>query len=572
MIKKILSDSGNQIVMLLIFLGLGFILMLFFSLRTLRSVKNINTLYENIVDISNNTVELKDKTEYFFIFKHSDKFYETNTDESVEDVYMLRYRLQETLNTIKNNNYTDKSLSDSYIKKCNDILQKTNKIFYELITVTTEIGNKKYGLINRLNFNEKRVIQLFGSDINFTNEFLELIHLKELFFQTQNPEIKDKFILYSEKLLNQLQQVFNATDESGSKLLVDVFADYVNTFKLYIEAQNKIGTDFQYGLKYELKNSLSEMVSENSNLLSAYKNKVSDLYSNLIVRFIIFIILTLIILALVIYVLIKFFTKNFITIEQQSQIISFSGKKQNFIFTVQNYFKELIDQISILESDMKTKKNSIERLINEDFDNMPAYSEKDSLGKAIFDLHKKLKEDKQQFVEKSDKQKTEDKKNTGIALFGRILRRHVGNISTLTEELISELVHFTGSEIGGIYVREKKGDEFILNLRASYAYNEKKMIQKEIQFGEGLVGTCAVDKSTLFIDKTDENYIKIISGFGHSKPSSILISPIVVENEVFGVIELASLKLYNQDDIDFIELFAEDIAYTLSYLLASENR
>jgi putative methionine-R-sulfoxide reductase with GAF domain len=183
-----------------------------------------------------------------------------------------------------------------------------------------------------------------------------------------------------------------------------------------------------------------------------------------------------------------------------------------------------------------------------------------------------LKEGKQQFEEKSDKQKTEDKKNTGIALFGRILRRHVGNISTLTEELISELVHFTGSEIGGIYVREKKGDEFILNLRASYAYNEKKMIQKEIQFGEGLVGTCAVDKSTLFIDKTDENYIKIISGFGHSKPSSILISPIVVENEVFGVIELASLKLYNQDDIDFIELFAEDIAYTLSYLLASENR
>jgi len=98
------------------------------------------------------------------------------------------------------------------------------------------------------------------------------------------------------------------------------------------------------------------------------------------------------------------------------------------------------------------------------------------------------------------------------------------------------------------------------------------MINKEISVGEGLVGTCAVDKSTFYFDKVDEDYIKIVSGFGHASPTSLIVSPILVEDEVYGVLELGATRKFNEHDIEFIEILAEDIAYTLSYLLSTENK
>ena len=150
-----------------------------------------------------------------------------------------------------------------------------------------------------------------------------------------------------------------------------------------------------------------------------------------------------------------------------------------------------------------------------------------------------------------------------MAKFGNILRKYTEDLELLSFEIISNLVKFLNADVGGIYIYTENKK---LKLTASYAYNEKKVIENEIKEGEGLIGTCAVEKTSFYFDKMPEDEIKITSGFGKTTPSTLLIVPLVLSGGIFGVIELASLREFSEADIKFTETLGEEIASTLSYM------
>ena len=57
--------------------------------------------------------------------------------------------------------------------------------------------------------------------------------------------------------------------------------------------------------------------------------------------------------------------------------------------------------------------------------------------------------------------------------------------------------------------------------------------------GEGLVGQCAYGKQHILLTNEPSDYIEITSGLGGSKPQNILVLPIVFENKIKAVIEIA---------------------------------
>ena len=61
-----------------------------------------------------------------------------------------------------------------------------------------------------------------------------------------------------------------------------------------------------------------------------------------------------------------------------------------------------------------------------------------------------------------------------------------------------------------------------------------------------------------------KGYMKILSGLGESVPKSLLLIPLIYNDEVFGVLELASLKKINEHEREFLQNAAENIASTLS--------
>jgi len=151
----------------------------------------------------------------------------------------------------------------------------------------------------------------------------------------------------------------------------------------------------------------------------------------------------------------------------------------------------------------------------------------------------------------------------GQAEFAEVLRDVSENINIFATNIISKLVKYTKSNQGSLFIINSENEE-MLELVATYAYDRKKYINKSVEIGDGLVGTCAIEKETIFLTDIPNDYINIKSGLGGANPKSIVIVPLKLEDKIFGVIELASFNIYEEYQIKFIEKLGESIASTLS--------
>ena len=168
-----------------------------------------------------------------------------------------------------------------------------------------------------------------------------------------------------------------------------------------------------------------------------------------------------------------------------------------------------------------------------------------------------------------EKRKIEDEKrrwtNEGLAKFADILRQNNNDLEKLSTEIIKNLVYYLGANQGGLFLlNDDDKNNVYLKLISAFAYDYKKFIERTIELGDGLVGTCAVEKETIYMTDIPQDYISITSGLGGASPDSLLIVPLNMEDTVYGVIEIASFKRFEDYQIEFVEKVGQNIASTLS--------
>lgn len=186
-------------------------------------------------------------------------------------------------------------------------------------------------------------------------------------------------------------------------------------------------------------------------------------------------------------------------------------------------------------------------------------SEKDVLGNALIDMRQRLKE-------YADEEKKRQWSIEGIAKFADILRNNQENLEQLADTVIAEMIKYIDANQGAIFLLDNTKEEQVLNLIASYAWGKKKFMQQSFAIGQGLVGQCAQEQDTLFFTDVPENFIKIRSGLGEANPRCILIVPLKFNEELLGVIEIASFRVLQSFEVEFVEQLAENIAATVSIL------
>ncbi|HEY0655224.1 MAG TPA: PAS domain S-box protein [Chryseosolibacter sp.] len=194
---------------------------------------------------------------------------------------------------------------------------------------------------------------------------------------------------------------------------------------------------------------------------------------------------------------------------------------------------------------------------NFDFSFTPA-SERDELGKALISMRAKL-----QKVAADDKKRNWT--TEGLAKFADILRTDHNDVSTLTNNVLSEIVKYMQANQGSLFiVNEDDPNNHYLELVACYAWNKKKFLTKKVAPGEGLVGQAWLEKELIYLKEVPEDYIEITSGLGTSTPRTIVIVPLKIEQQVFGILELASFNDVEAHERDFLTKLAENLASTIS--------
>ncbi len=186
-------------------------------------------------------------------------------------------------------------------------------------------------------------------------------------------------------------------------------------------------------------------------------------------------------------------------------------------------------------------------------------SEHDVLGNALIEMRDNL-----QKVSEEDKRR--NWATQGEAKFGEILRLHNNDVKILCDNIITNLVKYMGANQGGLFLIQdhEEGEEAYMTLEACYAWDRKKYLEQKVMIGEGLAGQSWLEKDAIYITDVPDDYVNITSGLGDANPSSILIVPLMVNEEVYGVIEMASFKELSDFERQFVEKVAESIASTIS--------
>ncbi|WP_170885567.1 response regulator [Bacillus alkalicellulosilyticus] len=104
---------------------------------------------------------------------------------------------------------------------------------------------------------------------------------------------------------------------------------------------------------------------------------------------------------------------------------------------------------------------------------------------------------------------------------------------------LSQVSPFVNATYGVLYVINDNNELMKL---AGYAADGEDIGEEVIPFGQGLVGQCAKDNTVIYKTDLPPNYIVAKSGLGEAIPTSLLLIPIAMENNVFGVLELAKFE------------------------------
>ena len=113
-------------------------------------------------------------------------------------------------------------------------------------------------------------------------------------------------------------------------------------------------------------------------------------------------------------------------------------------------------------------------------------------------------------------------------------------LPALARTLFAELVRFLPVHQGSLYFVETLAAGERLFLAGSYA---TAGAPEQLAMGEGLVGQCASERHSLAYRDVPPGFWRIESGLGQALPRSLLLCPVMRNEMLVGVLELASMEI-----------------------------
>ncbi len=137
-------------------------------------------------------------------------------------------------------------------------------------------------------------------------------------------------------------------------------------------------------------------------------------------------------------------------------------------------------------------------------------------------------------------------------------------LGELGDILLTGLARHMGLGQGSLYLSDEP--QQVLMLCSGYGRPAADALAPEISYGEGLVGQCAIDRNAVLIDRPASAHLQIASALGVAQPSAILIQPVLHNNALVGILELALMKPVSAEDSSLLKSLLPTLAMSIEIL------
>ncbi len=544
----------KQLIWLPVLIVLSFLLFGFYVISSVYKIKRTNNLSEISREAFFYLNQLQTSKGEFLLNVSSDTTFITTGTNSQLEAYDKNLRmLISNINLLKNELQQTNPGTTILVDSLKDILKDYSILFLEATELIKEKGFKNNGLEGKM----RNAIHFIENSNLITDKTYILSlrrHEKDFLMRKDFQYVKkfdNDFVKFNTDIEALPESALAEKTEFKKQLVL-----YKSTFYKIINIEKQIGLSDKEGKRFLL-NSKYNIANTFLSRINKQIVQESDNVSSQIIRtFIILFLVIAIGISCTLYWLHVSISKPITEMMKSVERISTGDLSININQIKSGHLlKSLVigfDNIVLKFRDVMTQIEDIStrKITNE----LKAVNENDEVTGTLNNIIVQLK-----IIDEAEKRRLWH--SEGLSKFAGMLRDNHDNFIDVYDNVLKNFVKQLGANQAVLFVLEESENEKpMLELKACYAYNRKKFINKKIAIGEGLAGVAFAEKHTLFLTNVPDEYVKIKSGLGYANPNCVLIVPLTINEKVVGVLELASFKILEQYEIDFTISISESLA------------
>ncbi len=244
-------------------------------------------------------------------------------------------------------------------------------------------------------------------------------------------------------------------------------------------------------------------------------------------------------------------------VEQQSRVVWVIGGTVGGLLAVLLLMVSTIIIRRVIVRPLHCAAEAANRIARGDFNINMQIQSRDELGRLLIALAAM----RDSLAARFDADRRAERVKSSVAELATYIRGDLVEES-IARAVLGHLVPALGAQVGLFYVWDP--DEEQLRLVGTHALVRRKNLAQSFRLGESLVGQVALECQQVVIASVPDDYLVIASGMGETTPRQVVITPVLHEGELRGVLEIGALKSFSEDNLEILRLSVESIAVALS--------
>ncbi|MER7653606.1 MULTISPECIES: HAMP domain-containing protein [Streptomyces] len=159
---------------------------------------------------------------------------------------------------------------------------------------------------------------------------------------------------------------------------------------------------------------------------------------------------------------------------------------------------------------------------------------------------------------------------SNLARLAALMQGH-RDLMEVADLILRELTPLVNAQYGAFFLADTDREDLQLAFIAGYGSSQDATLDTPGSLDHGLVRQAALEKKRILVEDAPPDYIKINSGLGEAKPATLVIIPVLFEDQTLGVIELASFSRFSDVHLAFFDQFVNTIGVAINTIVANSR-